>query len=475
MIRRDRRWRRFSSAALWVPAIWLAFGSSRGLPFWLNQLGLTSGQSNRLDGSPVNLVFNNGLFLIAILVLIGRRLSWVQYAFANKGLFSFYAFFLISAAWSPFPGPTFKRWVQEFGWVLIAPIVLTEPDPAASLRVVFVRVSYILFPVSVALMRYFPNIGRTMSAHGSVMLSGVADHKNSLGQLCFVFCLFLIWDLMETRKANTGQPGNPEYLARVLNLGIGLYLLVVSSSATSMMCFVIGLALLMVSKALAAMKNAKVVFMFGVVAFVCLLGVEQTYDLSSRVSEAFGRGSGLSGRSEIWQVTLEKNTNYLIGAGFRGFWETADGKATYEKLGTGELITAHNGYVETYLNGGVVGLFFLCVFIWSTGLIATAKLVARDPLGRLAVVFWPLILIYNLTESQFLMTGPVWYAMLLVTSDPPQARRDAATVSGPMVRQAYQLRQRSVDSPAATAHAAAHRENRNWERGLWSSTRRQER
>lgn len=444
MIRRDRRWRRFSSAALWIPALWLALGSSRGAAFWFYQLGLTGGgQSSRLEGNPVNAVFNSSLFLIAILILNRRRFSWARYAFANKAVFSLYAFFLCSALWSPFPVPTVKRLIQEFGWLLISPIILTESDPAAALRVVFVRVSYILFLPSIPLMKYFPNIGRATSYHGSQMMSGVADHKNSLGQLCFVFCLFLIWDLMETRKINTGSPGNADYLARLLNLGIGLYLLVVSSSATSLMCFLIGLALLMVGKRLAAMKNAKAVFMLGVMATVCLLAVEQTYHLSSRVSEAFGRGSGMSGRSEIWQVALKKNTNHLIGVGFRCFWDTHDGKATFEELGTGELITAHNGYIETYLDGGVVGLFFLGVFIWSTGLITTAKLVAGDPIGRLAVVFWPIILIYNLTESQFMMAGPVWYAMLLVTSDSWQARGENATVNGPMVRPSHQIRQKS--------------------------------
>ncbi len=62
------------------------------------------------------------------------------------------------------------------------------------------------------------------------MLSGVADHKNSLGQLCMVFCLVLIWDLMETRKTTSPRP---ESWVRLLNLGIGLYLLVVSVSATA--------------------------------------------------------------------------------------------------------------------------------------------------------------------------------------------------------------------------------------------------
>src|ERR1051326_4385527 len=176
MIRRDGRCRRFPSA-LWIPGIWLALGSSRGISYWLYQLGLAGGQSSRLDGNPINVVFNNGVFLIAILILMSRGFSWVHYVLENKGLLLFYGFFLFSAFWSPFPVATFKRWVQEFISGLISPIVLTESDPAASLRGAFVRVSYILFPLSIPLMRYFPTIGRVNSFHGTQMICGVADHK----------------------------------------------------------------------------------------------------------------------------------------------------------------------------------------------------------------------------------------------------------------------------------------------------------
>src|SRR5688572_11718721 len=98
MFRRDMRWRRLPSNALWLPAIWLALGSSRGMAFWFNQLGLGGGGgSDRLEGSSVNLIFNNGLFLVAILVLYKRRFNWAHYAFANKALFVMYGFFLCSA------------------------------------------------------------------------------------------------------------------------------------------------------------------------------------------------------------------------------------------------------------------------------------------------------------------------------------------------------------------------------------------
>ena len=83
-------------------------------------------------------------------------------------------------------------------------MILTEKDPAASLRVVFVRVSYILFPLSVVFMRYFPDIGRVYSSvSGTQMPCGVTGHKNLLGQMTLVFCLVLLWDLMETWKYKT--------------------------------------------------------------------------------------------------------------------------------------------------------------------------------------------------------------------------------------------------------------------------------
>ena len=320
MFERDKRWRQLPSTALWIPGIWLAMSSSRQLSFWFEQVGLGGGGGSNLEGSPINVIFNTSLFLIALVVLKRRRFSWVQWAFSNKALFAIYAFFTCSLLWSAFPVPTLKRVIQDFGSVLIALVVLTEKDPEASLRVLFVRVSYILFPLSVVFMRYFPNIGRTVSeVSGTHMVSGVADHKNSLGQLAMVFCLVLIFDLMRTRDSQTADGNQPERWIRFVNLGIGFYLLYVSESATSLMCFVIGLVLLFASTHLAGMKSVKPVFMAAVLTIVALVGAQQTSGISGQVSEAFGRGEGLSGRTQIWETTLSKNTNYWFGAGFRGF------------------------------------------------------------------------------------------------------------------------------------------------------------
>jgi exopolysaccharide production protein ExoQ len=436
LFRMDMRWRQIPSRASWIVGIWLALASSRSPGFWVSAVRSGGGgASSNLEGDPVNVIVNGTLFLLAILVLKRRGFSWGRFALANKALFAIFAFFLCSALWSSFPLPTVKRLVQEFGCVLIAPILLTEKDPGASVRVVFARVSYVLFPLSVVFIRYFPHIGRNVSeVSGSHMVCGVADHKNSLGLLTMVFCLVLLWDLMETRNGEPAPRAKLQRWARLANLGIGLYLLFICESATSLMCFLLGLGLFFAGKRLARMRNARRVFVMSVLSFLCLLSLEQMYGISSRVSVAMGRGEGLSGRREIWAAILEKNTNHLIGAGFRGFWESSEGEAVWRELGTNRLLSSHNGYLEIYVQGGITALFLLFAFILSTGLNAADKLVRGDPLGTLAVIFWPILLISNVTESTFLQIGILWFVMLLVTfqglwETSFVARRAGATVS----------------------------------------------
>jgi O-antigen ligase len=428
---RDTRWRRLPSPALWIPGLWLAIASSRQISFWLDLAGSPAEESSNLEGSPANVVFNGMLFLLAAAVLKRRRFSWRRFAATNKALVAIYLFLLCSMAWSPFPFPTVKRVVQDFGCVLTALIILTEVEPSVSMRILFVRVSYILFPLSVVFIRYYPHIGRVVSGvSGTHMACGVAGHKNSLGQLAMVFCLVAIWDIMETRSGKTTPRAKVQEWPRLMNLAIGVYLLIIAGSATSLMCFLLGAGLLFAGKRLARIPSVRPLFMVCVLSLVSMLGFDKVFGISSRISEALGRGTGLSGRTQIWQKILEKNTHHLLGSGFRGFWETSEGLSVTRELGTNQLLTAHNGYLETYLHGGVAALLLLTVFILVTGQNSVDKLARAVPIGRIAVVFWPILLIYCMTESGFFQISPLWFTTLFVTLGGRMIWRETTVAGG---------------------------------------------
>jgi exopolysaccharide production protein ExoQ len=241
----------------------------------------------------------------------------------------------------------------------------------------------------------------------------------------------LLWDLMQTRN-RSGVSAEPGGWVRKVSLGIGLYLLVLASSATAWVAFLIGLPLLFLGKRLAQRTDARRVFMVGAFAIALLLYFGMTY--ASDFSQAMERGEGFSGRTDIWRMTLEKfGEKYgtsLVGAGYHGFWESSVGESVWKEIGMNPLTQAHNGYIETYLHGGLIGLFLLGVLVVTFGWRAVDKLVRGDPFGRLAVVFWPVLLFVNFTEAQFFQVGPLWFTTLLVTMNGPwgealHARRES--------------------------------------------------
>ena len=76
--------------------------------------------------------------------------------------------------------------------------------------------------------------------------------------------------------------------------------------------------------------------------------LEVWFGITGRVSEALGRGAGMSGRDDIWRAVLKHAKPSSIGYGFNGFWATSDGEAVWKETHTNQLFQSHNGYLETY-------------------------------------------------------------------------------------------------------------------------------
>lgn len=412
LFRIDMGWRRASSAALWVPGLYLAAAGSRPPSFWLN----IGGDSN-LEGSPVNLLYNGMLICAAVLILGRRQMSWGAFAKQNKALTLIYLYFAASALWSEFPLATSKRLINDFLCVLVALVILTDQKPGEALRIVFVRVAYLLLPMSIVAIRYFPNVGRQFSHAFEYMYTGVTDHKNSLGALTMVLGLIMLWDFMETSEHGPAPRTKLQRWSRMGVFPICLYLLVICHSATSLACFILGIFLLLASKRLARMKNAKQVLIGGFAASLSLLACDKIFGVSDIILDALGRDSTLTGRTEIWKMIHEKNVNIILGSGFRGFWESKAGESVYEQLNINRLLTAHNGYLEAYLNGGLLGAALLIVLLLSMGGEAIKKLLVGDALGRISLVIWIIALIHNMSESSFFIDTPLWMILMLVTID----------------------------------------------------------
>jgi exopolysaccharide production protein ExoQ len=426
LFREDMKWRRLESPALWIAGIWVAIAGSRSPTYWTDYLGLGSSAQSNLDGNPLNFLITSLLIVAALLVLSNRGYNWSAFAKANKSLCLIYFFFALSFLWGEYPSVLLRRLWKDVGCVAIVVLLLTQRDPAAAIRTIYVRVSFLLFPFSVLFYKYFPELGRGYSFGGDMLFSGVCTFKNELGMVLMVFGLIGLWDLLELRKEEKSAVKKRQVLIHYGCSLMIIWLLIASNSATSLVCLLLGMLIWWGGRYLARL-GSPLQIMFSVVTAVLFLGVlEAVFDLKGMFLDVIGRDRTFSGRTVAWPLMMESVRNPLLGEGYRMFWDL-HGLAVEEKTGF-PFPTAHSGYVEMYLAGGLVGLALLGLFLLATGLRVAKGLLEEGSFGRLGFIFWVLLLIYNYTESSFLWSTTIWFTFLLWAIK-PQLRTSRTFVS----------------------------------------------
>ena len=392
--------RRFSPA-LWIPVIWIAIIGSRLPAQWLGGgIGYTS--TGLSDGNSLDRTVYLILIGLSLAVLASRSFQWQVFLRRNVWLGLMIAFGLLSITWSDFPFIAFKRWFRDLGIYFAILVILSSPEPMDSVRWVLRRVFYLLIPLSVVLIKYFPHLARVFDSWtGQGYAVGVTTSKNMLGVLCMVSALFFAWDTI-VRWPERRQPRQRSVLlVNATFIGMSLWLLSLAKSATSTVCLLFGALVLVLASTQPLRNRPKVlavlipvgVMLYGFLEFV--LGI----DLIGLVAQAAGRSPDLTGRSEIWSVLLNAGANPIIGTGYESFW--LGSRLEWIWTHTVKVNTAHNGYLEVYLSLGIVGLSLLLGFLFS-GYLRIAQRYIRDPLlGSFGLAIWAILLFYNVTESAF--------------------------------------------------------------------------
>jgi len=408
--RSDMRWRRASSRALWVPGIWLAIISSRPLGYWFGMGGAAGATS--AEGSPINLVVQGALMFTGLVILQRRSIDWGAVWGHNKTLIVFYLYLTLTAVWSYYPAASLKRITKDFGTMVMVLIVLTESQPWAAARLLFVRLAYILFPLSVVLIKYYPEYGRMYSKSWEPMYTGVTTHKNALGMLVMSYGVMLALDTMTLRHSYDPAAGKTILRSHYLMLLMGGWLLIMCNSMTALVCVVVGGAVLWGSRLLVRLHSPVRIGAACVVAVVAVAAVESALNLSGRAIHALGRREDLTGRTDIWAMVMKQPIDPLFGYGFMAFWDGPLGQAYNEEGGT-SLRQAHNGYLEIYIDGGIVGILLLLLMLIVGGKRVLEDLGGGSHFARARLAFFTMALVHNYTEASFFRLNVLWFAFLL--------------------------------------------------------------
>ena len=416
LLRIERRRNPDVSRALWIPTIWVLISGSRPVGRWFEVSTTLESSGITQTGSPIDRFVLSGLILLALIVIAGRKLDWSPVLKNNACVIIVYLLIAFSILWTAFPNVALKRWVRVSGAIVMAILVLSERKPLQAMESVLMRSAYILVPFSLLLIKYFPHLGVEYGRwSGGQSWVGVSTQKNGLGQICALSAFILIWEVF--RKRRTGELFNnrSETYADLFIIGLAIYLLVGSHSATSMAVLVVALtfALVLYQKENLTRwvaDHLKLLMVFLVMLCFLVMG-----EVMPTVTSLFGRDETLTGRREIWDAVLDIAKHHpLLGVGFGSFWElTAE-----DMFGVNQ---AHNGYIGVYLELGIFGLALLFAFMLSfCGKVQRTIKHAFDG-GVLGICFLTIVLLYNITESTFFQTSYLWtifVVMMVVCSEP---------------------------------------------------------
>jgi len=419
----DRDPKSRTSPAIWIPLAWVLIAASRMVSPWLGVGHTYETADEILDGSPLDRLILTGLMTAGLMVLFARGRRAGTFLRLNGPILLFFLYGAVSVLWSDYPDVAFKRWTKALGNVVMVLVVLTDPDPSAAVKRLLGRAGFLLIPLSVLLIKYYPELGVGYGPWGTQNYMGVATGKNGLGYICLIFGLGYLWRVLEAFRGQAPPRMDGPLIAQGIVLAMTLWLFHMADSATSLACFLIGGSLMWVTSLPGlARRPTAVHLLVGAVLFVSVFGL--FFDAGTDVVQAMGRDTTLTGRTVFWNELLLTDTDPLFGTGFESFWLGERVKRLWGKYWW-HPNQAHNGYLEVYLNLGWTGVALLgLVMAWGYRNVVGA--LRRDPeAGRLRLAYFVVAAVYNLTEAAFNGVHLVWFAFLLaVTVVPEPSRRE---------------------------------------------------
>jgi exopolysaccharide production protein ExoQ len=253
-----------------------------------------------------------------------------------------------SVAWSEDKTFTFVKAMALLGTSMVG-YYLAVRFSNSELLLILARVLLASEALSLVFIFFLPAYG-VGSGDFAGMWQGIYPHKNLLGMNMSLAFLVLFVLSSTPRKAGW---------AYRLTAALSLVLVLFSQSATSLVLCAVTAACL-ISKALFRnhLKALLVAMAFLLTMVLMTGGVASDLD---RAATAVDRDMTLTGRTELWAtVWIMVIEHPLLGYGYGAFWRGLDGpSAVVWKLSGFQAFYSHNGFLDVWLDLGIVGLILV--------------------------------------------------------------------------------------------------------------------
>ena len=367
-----------------------------------------------LDARPENRIFWPAIAAISVVLAVQNRseLGRVTWPPQIICLFAYLAFAGASVLWAFSPERSLIRFVQQV--MIVTSIVL--PAMLAARTADMLRGLFLCFAFALILNTLFVLEGSvTIVSYGSKLVDigyqGYFLGKNYLGECAVIALLLSLHEML-----NRGR-------WRVFGIIVGIIAIVLvylSGSKTAL-----GLALVspfLASVALIVRKMTRIspaIVLLSIAFCYAILSSVSNFNIYRLAYMLYG-DSSLTGRTVIWDFAqYEIARRPLLGWGYQSFWLVPGSPSIVAAPGWVKMMpNAHNGYYDTMLETGYVGLVFLLVFIIAT-LHAVGRVAERDPArAQLLLSLALFVILYNFFESLWVRGFEfLWVVFVIVAAE----------------------------------------------------------
>lgn len=379
----------------------------------------------------------NGFFYFPITVIRAAGMAFAIFAmryhitallrtaFSDLPLLLLTGLGALSIMWSASPGVTMDQAIWLVMTTIIGIYIASAYNFQEQVRLVVYTLS-LATVFSFAFTLVFPQYGVSTGVQAG-RWRGIFTHKN---QFSFFVSLAAIMSLYF--GAVIGR-------LRWLVLALASLLLVLSGGATGMIAFIAHIFLVPLMRFLRAHYLLLTGLMLvGVPVLLALSGT--LFVWYEEILAIFGRDGSLTGRTDLWDVSfilIEESP--LLGYGIRGAF--SGGTWASRAIGWGAEF-AHNGWIDTALDLGIIGLA-LMIFSYARNVIRairyarrTRSMVGLYPLTFLTFSF---IMLYS-TSSLISMVDFFWIMYVAITLSLARVHEAEQQQRRERVQEAYRQR-----------------------------------
>lgn len=312
---------------------------------------------------------------------------------------------LASISWSDAPVLTALRSIALIGTTLAGLYLATRYSLKQQVRLLGVT-----FGIAAALSLLFalvvPSYGTARGEFQGAWI-GIYSHKNIFGaNMAIGFAVFLGLGRSEPRYRWASR----------LGAGLSLLLVLFSDSVTSLLACVAALGVLLSTGVLRHAHRRRVSYvLMGVVAITLMFLVVFYFE---DLVNALGRDPALTGRTRLWEVVLGVILDRpYVGYGYGAFWRGYEGPSgdVWNAFGM-ELFYSHNGFLDVWLDLGLLGLgTFIVGYVVYAGRALSLLQTTRDPEALWPFVFLVGLFASNLTEGSILRSNTAAWILYTAT------------------------------------------------------------